>query len=39
MARVRQTVKSTTKRTTYRKSNTRKNKNGHRRCKTCGRFM
>lgn len=39
MARVRQSLKTTKKRTTYRKSKTTKAKNGHRRCKTCGRFM
>lgn len=27
------------KKVTYRKSQTTKDKNGHRRCKTCGRFM
>lgn len=39
MARVRQTLKTTKKRTTYRKSKTTKGKNGQRRCKSCGRFM
>ena len=38
-----QTIKTTTKTTkvrkTYRKSQTKKDKSGHRRCKTCGRFM
>ncbi len=28
-----------TRKVTYRKSQTTKDKNGHRRCKTCGRFM
>ena len=36
MGKIKQT--RTTK-TTYRKSQTTKAKNGHRRCKLCGRFM
>ena len=31
-----QTIK---KKTTYRKSKTKKDKNGHKRCSNCGRFM
>lgn len=33
-----QTIK-TTRRTTFHKSKTTKGKNGHRRCKSCGRYI
>lgn len=36
MGTIKQTVRRTTK---YRKSKTTKAKNGHRRCKSCGRYI
>lgn len=34
-----QKIKQTKRKVTYRKSKTTKGKNGHRRCRACGRFM
>lgn len=37
MGKIKQTIKTT--KTKYRKSKTTTDKNGHKRCKSCGRFM